>query len=49
MNENVNSTYSDAELTPSNYKILIVDDVKTNVLLLHTMMKRAGYEWRRGN
>lgn len=43
MNENVNSTYSDAELTPSNYKILIVDDVKTNVLLLQTMMKRAGY------
>ena len=34
----------DAEFVPSDYKILVVDDVKTNVLLLQTMMKRANYE-----
>ena len=36
-------SFSDVEINPSDYKILIVDDVKTNVLLLQTMMKRANY------
>ena len=37
------NSYSDVEFVPSDYKILVVDDVKTNVLLLQTMMKRANY------
>lgn len=31
------------EIVPADYKILIVDDVKTNVLLLQTILKRANY------
>ena len=37
------NSYSDVEFVPLDYKILVVDDVKTNVLLLQTMMKRANY------
>ena len=40
--DNVRS-YSGGEINPSDYKILIVDDIKTNILLLQTMLKRADY------
>ena len=36
-------SYSGEEINPSDYKILIVDDIKTNILLLQTMLKRADY------
>lgn len=36
-------SYSSEEINPSDYKILIVDDIKTNILLLQTMLKRADY------
>ena len=30
-------------VNPENYKILVVDDIATNVLLLKTILGKAGY------
>ena len=34
----------DIQVNPSEYKLLIVDDVPTNVMLLQTQLSRERYE-----